>query len=88
MAKKYVCWMPHTKQQSLTCQAFLCINTNVGYSTVGCFITADETKASIKRGLQYLKKWNGNWNPQAFMTDFDQSEIGALEETFTGINIK
>lgn len=30
---------------------FVCVNTNVGYSTVGCFITADETKASIKRGL-------------------------------------
>lgn len=67
---------------------FVCVNTNVGYSTVGCFITADETKASIKRGLEYLKKLNGNWNPQFFMTDFDQSEIGALEETFTGINIK
>lgn len=87
MAKKYVCWMPHTKQQSLTCQAFLCALTLM-LATLLCFITADETKASIKRGLQYLKKWNGNWNPQVFMTDFDQSEIGALEETFTGINIK
>jgi hypothetical protein len=66
---------------------FVCVNTNVGYSTVGCFITADETKAAIKRGLGYLKQWNENWKPQFFMTDFDTSEIGAIEETFPGINI-
>lgn len=65
---------------------FVCVNTNVGYSTVGCFITANETKASIKRGLQYLKQWNENCHPEFFMTDFDTSEIGAVEETFQGIN--
>lgn len=63
---------------------FVCVNTNVGYTTVGCFITADETKKSIIKGLQYLKQWNADWHPKFFMTDFDTSEIGALEDTFPG----
>nr|XP_022286468.1 uncharacterized protein LOC111099474 [Crassostrea virginica] len=61
---------------------FVCVNTNVGYSTVGCFITADEKKESIMKGLHYLKEWNENWHPEFFMTDFDTSEISAIEETF------
>ncbi|XP_061182399.1 uncharacterized protein LOC133190730 [Saccostrea echinata] len=63
---------------------FVCFNTNVGYTIVGCFITADETKKSIMRGLQYLKQWNADWHPKYFMTDFDTSEISAIEETFEG----
>lgn len=63
---------------------FVCVNTNVGYTTVGCFITADETKTAILRGLQYLKQWNVDWCPAFFMTDFDMSEIGAIEDLFPG----
>lgn len=63
---------------------FVCVNTNVGYTIVGCFITANETKNSIMRGLQYFKDWNVNWHPKYFMTDFDTSEISAIEETFEG----
>ena len=47
-------------------------------------MTADETKASIIKGLQYLKQWNADWHPNFFMTDYDTSEIGALEDTFPG----
>lgn len=67
---------------------FVCVNINVGYFIVGCFIIVDEIKVFIKRGFQYLKKWNENWNLQFFMIDFDQLEIGVLEEIFLGINIK
>lgn len=37
------------------------------------------------KGLHYLKEWNENWHPEFFMTDFDTSEISAIEETFPGI---
>lgn len=86
MVKKSVCWMQPIKQQNMTCQHnfFVCVNTNVGYTIVGCFITANETKNSIMRGLQYFKDWNVNWHPKYFMTDFDTSEISAIEETFEG----
>lgn len=47
-------------------------------------MTAEETKASIIKGLQYLKQWNAHWHPKIFMTDYDTSEIGALEDTFPG----
>lgn len=42
-------------------------------------------KESIMKGLHYLKEWNENWHPEFFMTDFDTSEISAIEETFPGI---
>ena len=47
-------------------------------------MTAEETKASIIKGLQYLKQWNAHWHPKFFMTDYDTSEIGALEDIFPG----
>ena len=49
-------------------------------------MTAEETKASIIKGLQYLKQWNADWHQKIFMTDYDTSEIGALilEDTFPG----
>lgn len=78
--------MQPIKQQNMTCQHSLCVLTPmlVIYTIVGCFITANETKNSIMRGLQYFKDWNVNWHPKYFMTDFDTSEISAIEETFEG----
>ena len=40
---------------------------------------------SIMKGLHYPKERNENWHPEFFMTDFETSEISAIEETFPGI---
>jgi hypothetical protein len=63
---------------------FLCVATNVGYSPVATFLIPDEKTESISRGLAVLKKWNSNWTPKYFMTDFDWKEITAIETTFPG----
>jgi hypothetical protein len=63
---------------------FLCVSTNIGYITVGCFLVAAETVKNITRGLQILKQWNRDWSPAFFMTDYDQKEIAAIETTFPG----
>uniref|UniRef100_A0A8W8IS37 SWIM-type domain-containing protein n=1 Tax=Magallana gigas TaxID=29159 RepID=A0A8W8IS37_MAGGI len=61
---------------------FLCVNTNVGYSIVASFVVANENRENIKEGLQMVKEWNPEWNPKYFMTDFDEREIWAIENTF------
>lgn len=71
---------------------FLAVRTNVGYSVVGEFIVENESRASIKQGLETLKRWmkddkdSGGWEwaPRFFMTDFCEAEINAVEETFRG----
>ena len=63
---------------------FLCLPTNVGYSVVGTFITEAEDTVSIKEGLEILRKWNKDWKPRYFMSDYCDQEINAVEETFAG----
>ncbi|XP_060562041.1 uncharacterized protein LOC132721701 isoform X4 [Ruditapes philippinarum] len=61
---------------------FICVCTNIGYVTVGCFLIPAETVNNICRGLRILKQWNKDWSPSFFMTDYDQKEITAIESTF------
>lgn len=61
---------------------FLCVNTYVGYSIVASFVVANENRENIKAGLQVVKEWNPDWNPKYFMTDFDEWEVLAVENTF------
>ncbi|WAR27616.1 hypothetical protein MAR_013320 [Mya arenaria] len=61
---------------------FICVSTNIGYITVGCFILPSETIKNITRGLDVLKQWNPDWTPTFFMTDYDEKEIAAIEITF------
>jgi hypothetical protein len=51
---------------------------------VASFITEDECTSSIEKGLKKLKEHNVDWNSTYFMTDFDESQINALEHTFPG----
>lgn len=60
-------------------------DTHVSYSTVGCFITADEKKELIMKCLHHHKQWNKNWYQELFKTDFDTSEKSAMEETLPGM---
>ncbi|KAK3084295.1 hypothetical protein FSP39_011174, partial [Pinctada imbricata] len=65
---------------------FLCVPTNVGHSICASFITSRETKEAIAECLRIIKEWNIDlWKPRYFMTDYDEREINAIEETFPGI---
>ncbi|KAK3107480.1 hypothetical protein FSP39_015447 [Pinctada imbricata] len=45
-----------------------------------------ETKEAIAECLRIIKEWNIDlWKPRYFMTDYDEREINAIEETFPGI---
>ncbi|XP_062567168.1 uncharacterized protein LOC134229431 [Saccostrea cucullata] len=63
---------------------FICVNTNVGFSIVASFVVANENTGLIEEGLQIIKEWNPDWRPEYFMTDFDEREISAIENTFEG----
>lgn len=66
---------------------FVCVRTNVNYQVVGAFIIQNETKDEIKAGLEVIKEWNGDWQPEYFMTDFDEKEIQGLEEIFSEADV-
>ena len=66
---------------------FVCVKTNVDYQVVGTFVCENETTDSIMEGLAVLSKWNPNWKPPFFMTDFDEKEINAVEKVFPQCNV-
>ncbi|XP_065067607.1 uncharacterized protein LOC135693148 [Rhopilema esculentum] len=66
---------------------FLCVRTNVNYQVIGTFIVQNETKEEIKAGIEVIKAWNKKWHPRFFMTDFDEKEINALEDSFEGAEV-
>lgn len=49
---------------------FLVVRTNVGYKPVVEFICETETTRSITEALELLKRWNPEWRPRYFMTDY------------------
>ena len=63
---------------------FLAIKTNVDYKVVGAFLAEDETTVTIAEALTILKKECYLSSPQYFLTDFDESEINAVEKVFSG----
>ena len=66
---------------------FICVRTNVNYQVVGAFIIQNKTKEEIKAGIEVIKSWNKEWHPRFFMTDFDEKEIDALEESFEAAEV-
>ena len=64
---------------------FLAVKTNVDYQIAGSFVIQDERKDSIKEALEIIQSWNSTLHPTIFMTDFDEEEIHAIEETFPGM---
>ena len=65
---------------------FLCVKANVNYEVVGAFICQNETTSEIEEALAIVGGWNKEWNPQFFMSDFDEKEISAIENTFKESN--
>lgn len=66
---------------------FICVKTNVDYQIVGTFICEQESKQSIQEGITVLRDWNPDWKPSYFMTDFDEKEIHAKEDTFVNCKV-
>lgn len=63
---------------------FLYVRTNVNYIVIGVFVTQSQKKEDIREALEVFKKWNADWNPSHFISDFCEAEIWALEEVFKG----
>ena len=53
-----------------------------GYSVVSEFVVQSETKDSIFEALKMISTWNPTWNPEFFMTDYSESETGAIIDAF------
>ncbi|XP_074641158.1 uncharacterized protein LOC141898911 [Tubulanus polymorphus] len=67
---------------------FLCVRTNVNYSVVGVFLTENESADSIQEALRVFQKWNPDWKPAQFATDYSLAEINAIESTFSDVSVK
>ena len=61
---------------------FIAVRTNVGYIIVAEFVTQSETASEIGEALALLKQWNPRWNPNYFLSDYSDAELGAIEQTF------
>ena len=61
---------------------FLCVKTNVGYVVVAEFVVSSESAHEIAEALSILKKWNPDWNPAFFMSDYSEAEFIAVEQVF------
>ena len=66
---------------------FVCVRTNVGYSVVAEFVVHSESAENIQEALQILKKWNPDWTPRFFMTDYSEAELNALELVFPKVTV-
>lgn len=66
---------------------FLVVPTNVNYMVVGTFLTDTEDAFTLQQALGKLREWNPDWNPKAFMTDYSEAEISAVECSFNGKNL-
>ena len=44
-------------------------------------------KINTQEALEVLSRWNPDWNPQFFMTDFSEAEISALELCFPDVTL-
>lgn len=62
----------------------LCVPTNAGYVVVATMLLLEETAKAIEEGLSILSRWNPNWHPQYFMSDFSEAQIRAIEAIFKG----
>ena len=66
---------------------FICVKTNTGYTVVAEFVTQDETAEKIQEALEVIKKWNPQWNPKYFMTDYSEAELLAIEKCFANTKV-
>jgi len=84
---EYICLIDATYKTNIYDMPlfFLCVLTNCGYVNVATFLLSDEQKDSIAAGLRQIVQWNGDWQPQCFLTDFSEAQIGALECVLPGM---
>ena len=55
------------------------INIAKHNTLLGDFVVQDETEGQVSEALQVLRKWNPEWKPANFMTDFSVVEIHSIE---------
>ena len=58
------------------------MKTNVGYSVVGEFVVQSETADQTAEALSIISSRNPDWNPNFFMTDSSEAEMGAITKVF------
>ncbi|XP_053373995.1 uncharacterized protein LOC128546738 [Mercenaria mercenaria] len=63
------------------------VQTNSGFVVVGSFIVGRDTKLQVEEALGMIKSWNPTWSPRYFLMDYILREIGALENTFKGVQV-
>ena len=61
---------------------FLSVKTNVGYVVVAEFVVSSESAEEIGEAISILKKWNPDWNPAFFISDFSEAEFLAIKKAF------
>ena len=61
---------------------FLCVPTNVNYTTVAEFVVQSEAAECISEALSIIKQWNPKWSPPFFMTDYSDAEQLAVNTVF------
>ena len=49
---------------------------------MGEFIAQNETTDNIGEALEVLRKWNPEWNPLYFISDYSEAELTAIEAVF------
>ena len=64
---------------------FLVVKTNVDYQVAGTFVSENEDTESIEEALGIFKRWNPEFKPKFFMTDYSNEEIHAIESVFRGM---
>ena len=62
----------------------LAVKTNVGFIYVATALLFSETTASFKNVLTMVRKYNPDWHPQFFISDFSEAQIAAIEVIFPG----
>lgn len=64
----------------------LAVKTNCGFFIVATALLTAETTDSIVKALERIRDANPDWRPSAFISDFTEAQIGAVEKVFPGVH--
>ena len=64
----------------------LVIKTNLDYQVAAIFVCEGESTDIIAEALTIIQKWDPNFIPRFFMTDYSNEEIAAIEQVFPGMS--
>jgi hypothetical protein len=62
----------------------LCVRTNVGFVNVATCLIYNETTESIQSALRTVALANPGWKPGFFVSDFNESQLNAINAVFPG----